>query len=233
MNKKKKLERFEQIVQGAIEVFKKNGYRRTQIADIAEKLGYAYGTVYNYFKSKEALFDFIIRNEILDLSPEEWPDIPVPNPEPGSTFKFLISEMNKGEIFKLLREALVRRECPNPRQELEDIIRDLYTDISDHQNLILLLNQSSMDWPELAEVYDKYYRQQLKRWLKQFLDMRISLNHFRKVPHTQASVRLITELITWFAIERHYSTDAAKISDKAAEETLVDAILQIFIPRAK
>ena len=55
-------ERFDQLVRTAAEVFIRNGYRRTQMADVAEALGIAKGTVYLYVESKEALFDVVARH---------------------------------------------------------------------------------------------------------------------------------------------------------------------------
>ena len=43
--------RSEQILAAALEVFAKNGYRRTTIDDIAGKLNVGKGTIYRYFQS--------------------------------------------------------------------------------------------------------------------------------------------------------------------------------------
>lgn len=45
-----------QILTGAVKAFSKNGYRNTDLQELAEKLGIAKGTIYIYFKSKEHLF---------------------------------------------------------------------------------------------------------------------------------------------------------------------------------
>ena len=44
------------ILQKTIEVFRKKGYRRTKIDDIANELGVSKGAIYPYFGSKEELF---------------------------------------------------------------------------------------------------------------------------------------------------------------------------------
>src|SRR5262247_3488590 len=46
----------EAILQAALELFGRYGYRRTSIDDIARQAGVAKGTVYLYVENKEALF---------------------------------------------------------------------------------------------------------------------------------------------------------------------------------
>ena len=54
-------DRFEQLVDAATRVFIEGGYKRTQMADVADAMGVAKGTVYLYVESKEALFDLAVR----------------------------------------------------------------------------------------------------------------------------------------------------------------------------
>jgi len=230
MNRKKQLDRMEQIVEAAVAIFIKQGYRRTQVSDIAETVGIAQGTVFNYFKTKEALFEFLIKKEMLQLSPEEWPEIPITKPASGSTLKFLKSEIKNIELFAVLKDAIARDDCSDPRMELETIVRQYFLNLSQLRMVVMLIESSVLDWPELEDVFEKAIRKPLEKMLKQYLDKRISGGDFRQTPDLVASVRLIIELINWFAKLRHFSTDAKKINDETAEETVLDAILQIFIP---
>ena len=52
----------QKIIQAAIEVFGKNGFQNSSIAEIARKADVADGTIYQYFKNKEDLF-FAIPSE--------------------------------------------------------------------------------------------------------------------------------------------------------------------------
>jgi len=54
--------RLEQLVEHATRVFVEQGYRRTQIADVAAAMGVAKGTIYLCVESKEALFDLVRGN---------------------------------------------------------------------------------------------------------------------------------------------------------------------------
>ena len=52
----KKVDRRESIIQAAIEVFSKKGFRASAISEIAQTADVADGTIYQYFKNKEDLF---------------------------------------------------------------------------------------------------------------------------------------------------------------------------------
>ena len=53
--------RLKELLACATSVFIAQGYRRTQIADVARALGVAKGTVYLYVESKQALFAAALR----------------------------------------------------------------------------------------------------------------------------------------------------------------------------
>lgn len=56
-------DRRELILDVASEVFLKEGYAATSMSEIATRLGGSKGTLYNYFKSKEELFEaYVLRN---------------------------------------------------------------------------------------------------------------------------------------------------------------------------
>ena len=65
MNKK------EQILHAALEVFARQGLEKGKIADIAKEAGIGKGTIYEYYKSKEEIFhaieDMFISDTILQL----------------------------------------------------------------------------------------------------------------------------------------------------------------------
>jgi AcrR family transcriptional regulator len=48
-------ERIPELLEAALEVFAKNGYRNTRLDDVAVEAGVTKGTIYHYFDTKEAL----------------------------------------------------------------------------------------------------------------------------------------------------------------------------------
>jgi TetR/AcrR family transcriptional regulator, fatty acid metabolism regulator protein len=54
-------ERRRQILDAAVRAFARKGYHACRVSDIAEEAGVAYGLVYHYFESKDAVLESIFR----------------------------------------------------------------------------------------------------------------------------------------------------------------------------
>ncbi len=121
--------RFDDLIDGATDVFIECGYRRTQMADVAEAVGVAQGTLCAYVESKEALFALCLR--FADHSgPVERPEVlPVPTPPTGSLEVQVKQRMADESVPQVLSEALAKPRAADPRAELESIVRALYTTI--------------------------------------------------------------------------------------------------------
>jgi TetR/AcrR family fatty acid metabolism transcriptional regulator len=52
-------ERRKQILKAAVEVFAERGFHRTRVSDIAKRAGVAYGLIYHYFESKDAVLSSV------------------------------------------------------------------------------------------------------------------------------------------------------------------------------
>ena len=55
-------------MEAALGVFCRQGYDRSQVADVAKVMGVAPGTIYLYVEGKEALFDLTIRHTAAESS---------------------------------------------------------------------------------------------------------------------------------------------------------------------
>lgn len=55
-------ERKKQILTAAVEVFAERGFHRTRVSDIAKRAGVAYGLIYHYFESKDAVLNAVFEN---------------------------------------------------------------------------------------------------------------------------------------------------------------------------
>src|SRR5438445_12264982 len=112
-------DRFDQLVECATKVFVEQGYRRTQMADVAEVMGVAKGTLYLYVESKEALFDLVCRQADVP-APRTLPaTLPLPTPNPRATLEYIASRLAENGIPPMLAAALGRRRKSDPRVELE------------------------------------------------------------------------------------------------------------------
>ena len=67
MSRKKDNEKRKRILDSAIKVFAKTGYSDARIQDVTEEAGVSHGTVYIYFKNKDALFMSIFQEILGEL----------------------------------------------------------------------------------------------------------------------------------------------------------------------
>ena len=80
-------DRFQQLIDCATQVFIERGYAHTQMADVAEAMGIAKGTLYLYVESKDALFDLVVRSADSDTPRATPAKLPIPTPRPGTTLQ--------------------------------------------------------------------------------------------------------------------------------------------------
>jgi AcrR family transcriptional regulator len=125
MSRRRPETRIEDLIQAATSVFLEKGYRRAQIADIANVMGVAPGTVYLYVESKEALFDAVMRastsSEILKTL-----HVPIKTPLPGATLSFIQQALSNEACIASLEAALKARDSSDVSVELEEIAHELY-----------------------------------------------------------------------------------------------------------
>jgi len=67
MPRKRDEEKRKNILESATKVFAEKGFADTKIQDIANESGVAHGTIYLYFKSKDALFMSIFQENLAEL----------------------------------------------------------------------------------------------------------------------------------------------------------------------
>ncbi|MEM7612773.1 MAG: TetR/AcrR family transcriptional regulator [Pseudomonadota bacterium] len=61
---RRKADRPEEILNAALDVFVRDGYDASRLADIAAEAGVSKGLLYHYFDSKEALFRAVVEQEV-------------------------------------------------------------------------------------------------------------------------------------------------------------------------
>src|SRR2546427_1547858 len=65
--KRRKEARPAEIVSAALDVFVERGFAATRLEDVARRAGVTKGTVYLYFKNKDALFKAVVRETIVPV----------------------------------------------------------------------------------------------------------------------------------------------------------------------
>lgn len=214
-------DRFDQLVDVATQVFIEQGYRRTQMADIAEAMGVAKGTLYLYVESKEALFDLTCRSADAPR-PLPRPDVlPVATPPAGTTLAFVRERLAREATFPALGRALTRKRVSDVGREVADILDELYEVLARNRHGLKLIDRSARDLPELAAVWFTGTRGGLLGLVAQYLDDRIRRRLVRPVPAVGAAARLVLETITFWAVHRHWDARPELVDDATAKATVV------------
>jgi len=221
-------ERFHELVEAATSVFLEQGYRRTQMADVATRMGVAKGTVYLYVESKEALFDAVVRNadrhERIAL-PEE---LPVPTPPPGATLEEVRKRVAETGLPRLT-EALARQRVVDVRAELEGVVRELYGLLARHRVGIKLLDRCAHDHPELADVWYGSGRESVQDLLCRYLQDRIRRRRLAPVEDPSVSARIVLETAVFWAVHRHWDPSPQPVEERTAEDAVVQFVVRALL----
>ena len=130
-----------------------------------------------------------------------------------------------GRSLHELRHGRTRAAVPDPRAELEMIVRQYYAGVERVGRGLDLLERSAVDLPELAQLFYVERRRSLVAQLGKYLESRIRMGAVRPLPDVPTAARLILETVVWFARHRHNSPDSAMIGEAAALETTVDFLV--------
>jgi AcrR family transcriptional regulator len=212
--------RLDELADCATRVFIENGYRRTQMSDVAEALGVAKGTLYLYVESKEALFDLALRYADASSSLETPASLPLPSPTPGASVAFVRERLSAARV-PALTAALERKRVADPRRELTEILHELFALLAANRRGIKLLDRSAHDHPELAALWFSGGRDGLLVLLEEYLRRRIARRKLRPVPDIAAAARLILETTVFWAVHRHWDPHPQDVSDTVAADTIV------------
>jgi AcrR family transcriptional regulator len=218
-------DRFQQLVDCATQVFIERGYAHTQMADVADAMGVAKGTLYLYVESKEALFDLVLRSADAEHSLAVPIELPVRTPRSGETLRHVRDRLATQSPFHLLLAALGRKRVTDARAELSAIVREMYHTLSTNRRAIKLMDRSAQFHPELAAVWFSGARGAIMDALTTYLERRIGAKHFRPVPDVQVAARLILETIVTWAVHRHWDASPQPIEDQVAEDTVVQFLV--------
>jgi AcrR family transcriptional regulator len=214
-------DRLSQLIETAANVFIEQGYHRTQMADIAQALGLAKGTLYLYVESKEALFDLVVRHADDEGRAGDGLALPVKTPRPGVTLRYVQEELARHQRLPALAEALERRRVTNVKRELEHIIRELFQALARNRRRIKLIDRSARDYPELAALWFDGARAGFLGLLEHYLRDRAQRGTLRSVPDLPAAARLMLETTVFWAVHRHWDVNPQHVSESAAVDTVV------------
>ena len=217
-------ERLWRLVEVAAEIFIAQGYRRTQMEDVADALGVAKGTVYACVESKTALFDAVV--SYAD-SPELLPGsdaLPLRAPPEGATLEKVRRRLAEGVKDLELAQALGRGRPRDPKAEFSAILRDLYRRLERYRRTIKIVDRCAIDQPELAALWFAEGRKKQQDALAHYLKRRQSDGMLRRLPDVQIAARVILETIVFWAVHRHWDPAPQQVAEDQVPDILVDLL---------
>ena len=218
--------RLKDLIACATRVFIEQGYRRTQIADVAAELGVAKGTVYVYVESKEALFAAALRWADGGAPAASELELPLPTPGPGELERELAERLAAVAIPPSLAQAGGRRKVADPRAELAGIVADLFALSSRHRAAIKLLDRCGRDHPVLSSEYYRGGRFTQLDLLAEYLAARVRRRLLAPVEDTTVAARFVIETVATWAVHIHWDPAPQPIDPDVVERMVVDLIVR-------
>lgn len=224
----------ERLLTAATRIFARKGLRRARMTEIAEEAGVAPGTLYHYFESKEALFYYVLERGTATAEVAIPEPLPVPDPGRERLEKLLTSRAIRAGRFPALDRALERKRVTDARGELEEVVSELYDRIERGRKAATVIEASTLDQPELANIWFTRVRGHLITRLARYVERRSALGHFRVPPDSKVAARFMLETCVYFARKRHGDPQPGELADSdAVRTTVVDMIVHSLIVHAE
>ena len=221
--------RLQDLLECATRVFLEQGYRRTQIADVAQASGIAKGTVYLYVESKEALFYAVLTHADGEVPLTSAVELPLGVPDLDELHARVRDTLAEEVIPPALAAALGQPEVDDPAAELELIVRQLYQLSHRHRTIIKLIDRCGRDHPELAKIFYGGGRFAQLDALVRYLDSRIAAGALPAVVDLAVAARFVIECIATWAVHIHWDPSPQPIAPKLAEDAVVQLVVRSLV----
>jgi AcrR family transcriptional regulator len=218
-------ERLQHLIEVATEIFIAHGYRQTQMADVAEALGVAKGTLYGYVQSKAALFDAAVRHADGHQALPEPDKLPIKTPATGSTVQWLEGRMAAETTGLYLLKAVTAAPPADVRSELREVLVDLYRRASRNRLTIKLVDRCASDYPDLAALWFGRGRWAQHELLMRYMQARADAGCLRSVLSVPVAARMVLETVAFWAVHRHWDPSPQSIEEDTVEETVIDLLV--------
>ena len=191
-----------------METFIAQGYRRTQMQDVADVLGVAKGTVYGYVDGKAALLAAAVRYADGVESLPETAALPVPAPAEGELAALVADRLGREVADLQLVKALAERPRPGPATdvgvELTEVITDLCRRLARHRIGIKLVDRCAPELPDLGAVWFRTGRTGQVDALTAYLTRHAATGALRLPGPVRVVARTILETCVLWAVHLHW-----------------------------
>lgn len=220
--------RLQQIIAAATDTFIASGYRLARVEDIARRAGVAPATVLQYARTKEALFDLVVRTALHDPTVErvELPYTDVPS---GEVIERLWGRLMAASQFPRLANLSADPPPEGALAEFEALVREVYRWQVRHHRALRLTERCAREWPELAALFYHQFRRNGLAALADYLDRRARQGALRATPDPAIAARVVLETIAFFAMHR-FSAPDSRMDDATTEAVVVDMLTNAVRP---
>ena len=210
-------DRLAKLLDAAAGAFVEHGFQRTQMDDIAERLGVSKGTVYRAVDSKESLFAAVI----------EWGDAPDSAPATGlsgSADLAAVAVRRHRPTRRCRGIARARHDRGDPApaahprafgDEIERITVELHRLMRSRRTAVMVLDRCAGEIPELAAVWFGEGRYALVDLWADYLDLRSSL--VTTDVDRAILARTIVETVTTWAVKMPWDRAPRPYPDDTAD----------------
>ena len=223
------VDRTREVAAAALSAFCDGGFRLTQIAHVAERLGVSVGTIYRYVDSKEALFHLAVL-AALGEAPEAL-EAPLKVAGTAETARRLREATAADRLWDRLDAALAAPAPADVAAEAREIAQQLYASLTRRAPVIRLLDRCAHEIPELAEIFDQEVRAVLMADLTAWAEKR-GLADAAGTPSAAVLTRGAMEAVAWLAKTRRGDPTAAGIGEDDAREAAVRIFVNALCPSA-
>jgi AcrR family transcriptional regulator len=221
--------RLREIIEAATDTFIASGYRLARIEDIAHGAGVAPATVHLYARTKDALFDLVIRAALGDETVDDV-ELPYAAPPSGELIERLWQRFQATAEFSRLAAAPDGVPSEGALTEFTAIVGEFYRWLLRHHRAIKLIERCAREWPELAALFYKEFRRTQLERLTQYLARRADQGALRATPDAAIAARVIVETVSFFAMHR-FSAPDSEMDDARTEVVVLDMLTGAVRPR--
>ncbi|WP_449221461.1 helix-turn-helix domain-containing protein [Tistrella mobilis] len=219
----KKPGRLEDIAAAALAVFTRQGYRLTQMADVAREAGLSAGALYSYVAGKEALFELALA-EAQGLTPAGAARFEAVGL--GAAAAALVTAA-AGRVRRPALDAALAAGRAGP-DEVRAVAVEMLEMLATHRRLIWLLDRCAAEIPEVAAFYGSELRGRYFRDLTRFAAL--AADETEPGPATRARARALLEMAAWMAMHRLRDPQPPAVDDATAHAAVVEIMLASLAP---
>lgn len=215
--------RIKAITEVATYLFLRQGYARTQISHIAKAIGVSVGTIYHDFTGKKEIMHFVLK---CTIDPEFF------NQEFERPITDDLFAGVEDEIVSLLENTIKdfekHLENDGDGYSLEALISDAFDLLARYAVGCLFIEKNQFEFKFLADHY-KTHRKKFLDTMSKYLTIFINNGTVRPMEHLELSTTLIVEILTWWAMDRQYTSfETSDMPLELAKKICLDNIISAY-----